>query len=138
MQPEPLPPNPVILFDGTCRLCNGVVQFVVRRDPGGRFRFLPIQSARGSAAYRAAGLDPERPDTLAVWLDGSAYTRSDAVLVIAGGLGWPWSMAKAGSVLPRRLRDWLYDVVARNRYRIFGRYEACLLPTPEIRSRFLE
>jgi predicted DCC family thiol-disulfide oxidoreductase YuxK len=133
-----LPDAPVILFDGVCHLCSATVRFVIRRDPRARCRFLPIQSDRGRELYRAHGLDPEKPDTLLVLANGKALKRSDAAIAIGRELGFPWSIATVGLILPRSLRDALYDFVASRRYRWFGRNESCLMPTPDIRSRFLE
>jgi len=128
----------IILFDGVCHLCSATVRFVIRRDPRARCRFLPIQSDRGRELYRANGLDPEHPDTLLVLANGKALKRSDAAIAIGRELGFPWSLASLGLVLPRKLRDTLYDFIAVRRYRWFGKNESCLLPTPEIRSRFVE
>jgi predicted DCC family thiol-disulfide oxidoreductase YuxK len=130
--------GPIILFDGVCHLCSATVRFVIRRDPRARCRFLPIQSDRGRELYRANGLDPEHPDTLLVLANGKALKRSDAAIAIGRELGFPWSLASLGLVLPRKLRDTLYDFIAVRRYRWFGKNESCLMPTPEIRSRFVE
>lgn len=133
-----LPHNPVMLFDGVCHFCSSTVGFVIRRDPHARVRFLSIQSALGREIYRREGHDPDQPDTILFVIDGKVLARSDAILEIAKQLGFPWSLAVAGRVLPRRSRDWLYDFIAKRRYRWFGRSDACMIPTPEIRARFLE
>jgi predicted DCC family thiol-disulfide oxidoreductase YuxK len=131
----------IILFDGVCNLCNGFVQFVIRQDPAGRFRFAALQSAAGQAVLKAHGLDAAtlaaEPDSVLLELDGQFYSHSDAVLLIARALGGPWRLLLAGYVLPRAWRDAAYRFVARHRYRWFGRQESCWLPTPELRARFL-
>jgi predicted DCC family thiol-disulfide oxidoreductase YuxK len=125
----------VILFDGVCNLCNGFVQFVIARDPAARFRFAALQSA--SARRLLDGLSAV-PDSVVLVDGGRVYTRSSAALRIARGLPFPWSLARALIVVPRPLRDWVYDRVARHRYQWFGRKDVCMMPTPDLRARFLE
>lgn len=127
----------VVLFDGVCNLCNGSVQFIIRRDPAGRFRFASLQSEAGQALLRRHGLDPEDLFSVILVEDGRVHSRSDAALRIAGGLSGGWRAAGALRVVPRPLRDLVYGLVARNRYRWFGRRDACMIPTPELRARFL-
>ena len=131
----------LILFDGVCNLCNGFVQFVIEHDPAGRFRFAALQSVAGQAVLAAHGLDANavatEPDSVLLELNGQLYSHSDAVLRIARELGGPWRLLLAGYVLPRAWRDAAYRLVARNRYRWFGRQESCWLPTPELKARFL-
>jgi predicted DCC family thiol-disulfide oxidoreductase YuxK len=125
----------VLLFDGVCTLCNGFVPFVIERDPAGRFQFAPLQS---DAAVRLLGVAPPLlPDSLVLLEDGRLFTRSTAALRVARGLRFPWPLAYVLVAVPRPMRDWVYDVVARNRYRWFGRRDVCMVPTPELRSRFL-
>ena len=130
---------PVILFDGVCNLCNGFVQFVIARDPAGRFSFGALQSA---AAQRLLAAMPAPaaplPDSVILVEDGRLWMRSDAALLVARRLTFPWALAYAFIVVPRPLRDWVYDWVARNRYRWFGKRDVCMVPTPALRSRFLE
>lgn len=127
----------VVLFDGVCNLCNGSVQFIVRRDPYGYFRFASLQSEPGRSLLREHGLDPADLFSVILVEDGKVYARSDAALRIARRLSGVWRAAGALRVLPRSLRDRVYDLVARNRYRWFGRRDACMVPTPELRERFL-
>jgi predicted DCC family thiol-disulfide oxidoreductase YuxK len=125
----------VLLFDGVCTLCNGFVQFVIQRDPAGRFQFATLQS---DAARRLLQAAPQPlPDTLVLVENGRMFLRSTAALRVARGLKFPWPLAYVLVVVPRPLRDWLYDIVARNRYRWFGRRDVCMVPTPELRARFL-
>ncbi|PYQ94301.1 MAG: hypothetical protein DMF96_26650 [Acidobacteria bacterium] len=110
--------SPVILFDGVCNLCSGFVQFVIAHDPAGRFRFAALQS---------------------VLVEGDrVFTQSTAALRIARGLGLPWRLVYGLIAVPRPLRDWMYDIVARHRYQWFGRRDGCLVPTADERARFLD
>ena len=131
----------VILFDGVCNLCNGFVQFVIRHDQGGRFRFAALQSDAARALLAAHGLAPivpgTAPESVLLLSGGQLYSHSSAVLRIARGLGGIWRVAAVGGVLPRAWRDALYRFIARHRYRWFGRQESCLLPTPALKARFL-
>ena len=131
----------LILFDGVCNLCNGFVQFVIRHDPAGRFRFAALQSDAGRAVLAAHGVDAAaamaEPESVRLLHEGRLYSHSDAVLRIAHALGWPWRLLGVGRLLPRAWRDAAYRFVARHRYRWFGRQESCWLPTPELRARFL-
>jgi predicted DCC family thiol-disulfide oxidoreductase YuxK len=126
----------IVLFDGVCNLCNGVVQFVIARDSHAKFKFASQQSQAGLELMRTHHL-PEMTSVVLI-RDGQALLKSDAVLEIARLLPAPWSWAVLFRILPRALRDLVYDLVARSRYSIFGRRNACWLPTPELRSRFLD
>ena len=127
----------IVLFDGVCNLCSGAVRFVIPRDPRGRFRFASLQSAPGQRILAEQGIDRRGLDSIILIEDGRWYAESDAILRTARLLGGPWRLAVVFRVIPRPLRDRLYRLVARNRYRWFGRKEACWLPTPELRTRFL-
>ena len=105
----------VILFDGVCNLCNGAVQFVIKRDRSARFRFAALQSAAAAPLLGAAGSRQALPDSIVLVEDGRVWTRSTAALRIARGLSFPWSAAYALIAVPRPVRDWVYDLVARNR-----------------------
>jgi predicted DCC family thiol-disulfide oxidoreductase YuxK len=133
----------VVCFDGDCNLCNGFVRFVIPRDPRRRFRFAPISSEIAARLLREAGAAeiarqaPGDPGTVVLIESGRCFVRSAAVLRIARGLRFPWSLAYGLVVVPRPLRDWAYDVVARNRFRWFGEPDRCLIPGPETADRFL-
>jgi predicted DCC family thiol-disulfide oxidoreductase YuxK len=130
--------GPVLLFDGVCNLCNAGVAFIVRRDPRGRFRFAPLQSEVARRLLQAAGVDADDvPDSMIVVEEGRVYDRSAAALRIARALRWPWPALSALWLVPRPVRDWLYRLIARNRYRWFGRRDQCMTPTPELEARFL-
>lgn len=129
--------NPIILFDGVCNLCSTVVRWVIARDKRAVFRFASLQSDAGRAALAAAG-GPELPDSVVLIQSGRVLVSSDAAIGIAAGLGFPWSLARAGLVVPRGVRDVMYRWVARNRYRWFGKQETCMVPTAALRERFLD
>lgn len=133
----------LILFDGVCGLCDRLVQFVLRHDRRGVFRFASLQSDVGREVVAQAGDDPTVLTTMYVVADFRSgdrrtLTKSQAALFIVDQLGWPWRLALAARVVPRPLLNRAYDLVARTRYRIFGRFEHCTVPTPEFRQRFLE
>lgn len=128
----------VILFDGVCNLCNGFVTFVIARDPGGRFKFGPLQS---TAAERLLGdIDPRDrwPDSVVLVENGRVWTRSAAALRIARRLTFPWPLAFALVVVPRPIRDSIYNLVARRRYQWFGKRDVCMMPTQALAERFLD
>jgi len=127
-----------ILFDGVCNLCNGFVQFVVKRDPQGRFRFAALTSDAAQSMLRQSGVTLPLPDSMVLIEDGAVYLRSDAPLRIARGLTFPWPLLYGFVVVPRFIRDRVYDFIAARRYRWFGRRDVCMIPTPDLRRRFLE
>lgn len=129
-------PDGIILFDGVCVFCSNWVRSIIRRDPAAFFRFVPIQSPYGLALARRLGIDADQPQTSAVIIHDIAYFKLDAAIVVWRALrGARW--AAILRLLPRSLRDWLYDRVMRNRYRLFGRLDGCMVPTPETAARFL-
>jgi predicted DCC family thiol-disulfide oxidoreductase YuxK len=129
--------HPVILFDGVCNLCNRWVQFVIRRDPEGVFRFAPLQSAVGEQLLSESDSATDRLDSVVLVEDGEWYTKSDAVLRVARRLGGVYRLLWPFRFLPTRLRNRLYDFVASRRYRWFGKRDRCMMPTPDVESRFL-
>jgi predicted DCC family thiol-disulfide oxidoreductase YuxK len=137
----PSPAPDTILFDGVCNLCNGFVQFVIRHDAAGRFRFAALQGDAGQALLAAHNVAATslaaNPESVLLLSGGKLYSHSDAVLRIAQGLGRGWQLLAVSRLLPRTWRDAAYRFVARRRYRWFGRQESCLLPTPALRARFL-
>lgn len=131
--------HPVILFDGVCNLCNASVDFVVRRDRRVRFRLAPLQSQVARELVGARRATDTMPDSVVlVERDGRVFTRSTAALRIVRRLRFPWPLLYVFVLVPRPLRDIVYDWIARNRYRWFGVRDTCRLPTPEERSRFLD
>jgi predicted DCC family thiol-disulfide oxidoreductase YuxK len=123
-------PHGLILFDGVCVLCSRGCRFVSDCDHRGYFRFVPIQSAEGRPLAEQLGIDPGNPKSFAFVVNGHGYLKSDAVLRIARELP-RWHLTWALHYLPAALRDGVYDFVARNRYRWFGRRDVCMLPTPD-------
>ena len=136
--------NPIILYDGVCGLCNRMVQFLLNPDRHGRLRYASLQSDFAAKVLQRHGIDPKDLDTLHVvenfeQPNERVLQRSDAVLRAGGELGGFWSAATTlGKVVPRPLRDLAYRFVAQNRYRVFGKYDTCMLPDPSQRSRFLD
>jgi predicted DCC family thiol-disulfide oxidoreductase YuxK len=135
--------HPVILYDGLCGLCNGLNQFILKRDKRDRFRFASLQSDFAASLLQRHGVNAIDLDTVYVVVDYQQASerllaRSDAILHVMRELGGIWQLFVAGGLLPKTLRDRLYDVVARNRYRIFGKYEVCLMPEEKYRNKFLE
>jgi predicted DCC family thiol-disulfide oxidoreductase YuxK len=131
------PDDDVILYDGVCVFCSRWVRFVATRDTQRKFRFTAIQSPYGTRLAQAFGIDPADPDTNAVIHGGVAYLKSDAALTVLSNLpGWQW--VKVLFAVPRPLRNAVYNLVARNRYRIFGKYDECFVPDAEMRARVLE
>lgn len=128
----------IVLFDGVCNLCNGFVRFIIPRDRKGRIRFASLQSETGQRLLREWGLPTDDVGSVIVIDNGELYTKSTAALKIARKLGGFWSSLYALILIPRFLRDPLYDWIARNRYKWFGKTEACLFPAAELKQRFLE
>jgi len=136
--------NPIILYDGVCGLCNRLVQFLLKHDKQARLRFASLQSDFAAKALQRHGIDPKDLDTLHVienyeQPNERVLQRSDAILRASRELGGFWNASAAvAKVIPRPLRDLVYRFVARNRYRVFGKYDTCMLPDPNQRSRFLD
>jgi len=129
--------KPILLFDGVCNLCNASVQWVLKHDRRGEFRFSALQSELGQQLLLQHGLASEHFDTVVLVVGEQIFLRSDAPLEIVRRLGGLWRLLYFFKILPRPLRDAVYNFVARNRYRWFGRREECMLPKPEWKERFL-
>ena len=131
------PDDGVILYDGVCIFCSRWVRFVATRDVDRRFRFTAIQSGYGTRLAQAFGISPDDPDTNAVVHGGVAYFKSDGALTVLSNLpGWGW--VRVFRTVPNPLRDAIYNLVARNRYRIFGKYEECFISDASLRARVIE
>ncbi len=128
----------IVVFDGVCNLCNGVVQLIIRHDPDGYFQFASLQSDAGKTLLESHGINILQPESVVLVRDGRVFTMSDAALEITRDMGAPFSWIYPLIVLPKGLRDWVYKIVARNRYRWFGRRDACMMPTPDLKRRFLD
>jgi len=137
-RPRPIrdAPDGLILFDGVCVFCSRWVRFVIARDRTLRLRFTAMQSRYGRTLAERLGTAPEYPETNAVIIGGRAYFKSDAAIRVLAQLpGWSW--VRALVIVPRPLRDPVYDLIARNRYRLFGKLDRCLVPSPDIAKRFV-
>ena len=135
--------NPIVLYDGVCGLCNRLVQFLLQRDRRDRLRFASLQSDFAAAILTRNGANPHDLDTVYVVVNHEEpgeklLARSDAILSLGTSLGGIWSLAVVGKALPRPLRDLLYKIVARNRYRVFGKYDTCMMPEGRYRRKFLD
>ncbi|PAD34679.1 thiol-disulfide oxidoreductase DCC family protein [Terribacillus saccharophilus] len=126
----------IILFDGVCNLCNNSVQFIIKHDKAAYFKFASLQSDFGGQLKEAKQI-PGHVDSIILVENGKVYMQSSAILRISRHLNGPWKLAAAALIIPRPLRDGLYRYVAKNRYRWFGRQDQCMLPSPDLKERFL-
>lgn len=129
--------QPVILFDGVCNLCNGFVQFVINNDPGEKFRFASLQSEFAQKELPKHNVNPEIINTVILLQEGKIYTRSTAALKIARKLDGFWKIFYVLMIFPRFIRDRGYHFIAKNRYKWFGKKESCMIPTPDLKKRFI-
>lgn len=129
---------PIIYFDGICNLCNGAVQFVIKRDPNAKFRFASLQSLNAAEVLRLKGINPSKLESIILYEEGILYEKSTAVLKISRNLNGLWPIFYALIIVPRGLRDLVYDWIARNRYQWFGKRDECMVPTKELTSRFIQ
>lgn len=127
----------IVLFDGVCNFCNASVNFVIERDRAGYFKFAPLQSEIGEELTAKHNIDTTETDSVIVVENEKAYTHSSAALRIAKRLDGFWSWAYAFVIIPKPIRDLAYRIFAKQRYRLFGKQDACMMPTPDIRARFL-
>lgn len=133
----------LVLYDGVCGLCNGLNQFLLKRDPNDHFRFASLQSKFSASLLKRYDIDAVDLDTVYVVAgygqpNQRLLARSDAILHVLGQLGGIWGVLRIGRVLPKSLRDALYNLVARNRYRVFGKYDVCLMPEERYKRKFLD
>ncbi|MCL1043735.1 thiol-disulfide oxidoreductase DCC family protein [Shewanella electrodiphila] len=128
----------IIIFDGVCNLCNGAVNFIIKRDHKDVFAFTPMQSETARALMTEYQLENIGFDSFILIKDGKYLLRSDAALEITKDLSGLWFLCRVFKVLPTGFQDYFYRVLAHNRYRIFGKKETCMLPTPELKSKFLK
>jgi len=128
--------KPIVLFDGVCNLCNGFVQWLIQRDPEAQFRFTSLQSPVGQALIQKYNLTNDLGTVVLIHQD-KAYTHSDVALQIVKMLGGAWPLLYIFHYVPSFIRNYIYNVIAHNRYRWFGEKDQCMIPTPELKSRFL-
>ncbi|WP_422104396.1 thiol-disulfide oxidoreductase DCC family protein [Winogradskyella sp.] len=129
----------LILFDGVCNLCNSSVLFVIRRDKNNRFLFAPLQSEVGQDIIKAFNIDTEETDSIILYnpKERRIYHKSSAALRVAKSLGFPTHLMSIFFIVPTVLRNWIYDIIARNRYKWFGKKDSCMIPTPELQAKFM-
>jgi predicted DCC family thiol-disulfide oxidoreductase YuxK len=129
--------QPVILFDGVCNFCNGAVNFVIKRDKTAQIQFAPLQSEKGRLFARQFGFNEEELKTFIFIEDNKFYTKSTAALKVCRYLGALWPLCYGLMIIPKFIRNVVYDLVAKNRYKWFGRRDTCMMPTPEVKARFI-
>lgn len=127
----------IILFDGVCNLCNGAVTFIIKRDKNNLFKFATLQSEIAEELLIAKLSDKELLDSIVLIENGKQYTKSSAALRIAKNLSGAYPLLYIFMVIPKFLRDWVYSIIAKNRYKWFGKKDACMIPTPELKKKFL-
>ena len=128
----------IILFDGVCNLCNGFVNFLIPRDAENRFQFGSLQSPKVKALLKEYQYDATEISTVLLLEESHLYTQSTAVLKIFRKMGGAWPLLYAFIIVPKPIRNFVYNLVARNRYRLFGRKDSCMMPTPELKARFVD
>jgi len=130
--------KPIILFDGVCNFCNGSVNFLIRQDKKNVFRFAALQSQTAQKLLAQYKKQKKGFESFVLMQDGKAYEKSSAALKVLKKLPWYWKWAQVFWIVPKFIRDGVYDVIARNRYKWFGKKEECMIPTPDVRNRFLD
>ena len=137
MESAPAKYQPLLLFDGECKLCHGLVQFILRNDDEQRYHLSALQTDFSKDLLEKAGLRTDSPETVVLFADDQYYTHSSAALRIMTLLGGIWKLAGIFWIVPKPLRDWIYRLIAGNRYQWFGKYETCRMPGPEWKERFI-
>jgi predicted DCC family thiol-disulfide oxidoreductase YuxK len=127
----------IIFFDGVCGFCNGAVNFIITRDKKDKFLFAALQSEAGKEFLTTHQLSASDFDSVVVFRGGKVFKKSAAAFQVTGQMGFPWSILSVFKIFPAFFSDFFYDFIARNRYRFFGKKDACMIPTPEIRAKFL-
>lgn len=131
------PAKNIVLFDGVCNLCNGLVRFIIKRDRNGKFKFASLQSEIGQQWLLRFGLAKNEFESFVLIEGDKYYVKSAAALKMLRGLGGIWKVFYVFILVPRPVRDFIYDLIAKSRYRIFGKKNICMIPTPELKERFL-
>ena len=127
----------LVLFDGVCNLCNGAVNFVIKRDPGNVFKFAPLQEKQGALLLKTHAIDIQKLDSIVLIENENVYTKSSAALRIARKMSNLWPLFFVLLIIPRFIRDGVYDFIAKNRYKWFGKKEQCMIPTLGLKEKFL-
>ncbi|MEB8328995.1 thiol-disulfide oxidoreductase DCC family protein [Flavobacteriaceae bacterium KMM 6897] len=129
----------IILFDGVCNLCNGAIQFIIKHDKDDNFRYAPLQSAIGRQYLQERNIDTTEIDSIVLIEPGIAYyTKAVAALKIGQAFGGAWKLVQVFEWIPESISNFFYDIIAKNRYNWFGKKDACMIPTPELKAKFLE
>ncbi|MBT8181807.1 MAG: DUF393 domain-containing protein [Eudoraea sp.] len=129
----------IILFDGVCNLCNSSIQFVIRHDKKNRYKFAALQSDTAKILLNERGIDSSQIDSIILIDPNTAYyIKSTAALEIGKSFGGGWRLLSIFEWVPRPIRDWIYDLIAKNRYSWFGKQNDCMIPTPELKAKFLD
>jgi predicted DCC family thiol-disulfide oxidoreductase YuxK len=128
----------ILLFDGACNLCNRTVRFIIKRDPLARFKFAPLQSEQGECLLKEFGFPIDKFDFVVYIRKGKCFIKSTALLLVLKDIGGIWELSYTLIVIPKFIRDFLYNIIAKRRYQLYGRKENCMIPTPDIKQRFLE
>lgn len=128
----------LILFDGVCNLCNNSVQYVIKRDQKNTYLFAPLQSKVGQQIIEQFQIDTVKTDSILLYTNGKLYSKSTAALKVAAKLGFPTNILSMFIIIPAFIRNWVYDFIAKNRYKWYGKKEACMIPTPELKSKFID
>jgi predicted DCC family thiol-disulfide oxidoreductase YuxK len=131
------PAKNIVLFDGVCNLCNGLVRFIIKRDRNGKFKFASLQSEIGQQWLLRFGLAKNEFESFVLIEGDKYYVKSAAALIMLRGLGGIWKVFYVFILVPRPVRDFMYDLIAKSRYKIFGKRNICMIPTPELKERFL-
>jgi predicted DCC family thiol-disulfide oxidoreductase YuxK len=127
----------IILFDGVCNLCNGAVNFVIKRDPGNVFKFAPLQEKQGALLLKTHAIDIQKLESIVLIENEKVYIKSSAALRITKKLSGLWPLLFVLLIIPSFIRDGIYDIIAKNRYKWFGKKEQCMIPTPGLKKKFL-
>lgn len=127
----------IVLFDGVCNLCNGAINFIIARDPNDRYRFAALESDIGQELLTKYNIDSEKIDSIVLIRKGSAFAKAGAALRIAKGMSGAWPLLYALRIIPKFIANSVYDFIAKNRYKWFGKKESCMIPTPELKQKFL-
>jgi predicted DCC family thiol-disulfide oxidoreductase YuxK len=130
--------KPIILFDGVCNFCNAMVNFIIRQDKENVFLFAALQSESGKRLLEQYNINWQRSDSFVVIENDKAYMKSNAALKLYAKLPWYWKWTQVFWIVPKFIRNWMYNVIAKNRYRWFGKKDQCVIPSPNVRERFLE
>ena len=127
----------IVLFDGVCNLCNGAVTFIIKRDSKNEFKFATLQEDPGQELIKKHGIDILKTDSIILIENGKAYVKSTAALRIARSLNGAYPLLFGFMIVPNFIRNWVYDIIARNRYKWYGKKDSCMILTPELKAKFL-